>query len=142
MTEHALAKRVMKLLKPLDGCRVENRVGMGTPDVNYVHGWIELKQQDHWPKRASTVVKLHHDLTKEQRIWINRREKRGGIVYVLLQVERDYLLFRGSKAASLFGEATQAELRTAALYVWDAKTMNDELLPCLQLGTYPLANDS
>ncbi len=142
MSESALAKKVMRLLKPLDAKRVENRVGMGTPDVNYIHGWIELKQQDKWPKRASTVVRLHHDLTKEQRIWINRRDKLGGIVYVLLQVDRDYLLFRGSEAASILGQATQAELRKAALHVWTAATMTAELLTCLQLGTYPSVNDS
>jgi len=132
MSEQALARRVMKILRPLDAQRIENSCGRGVPDVNYIGGWLELKQQNKWPKRPTTKVRLDHDLTKEQRIWIRRREKKGGTVFVLLQIDRDYLLLSGGVAATIIGDSTEAELRAAALRVWDAPTMNSELLECLE----------
>tara|TARA_R110000796_G_scaffold41179_1_gene101910 strand:+ start:10402 stop:10809 length:408 start_codon:yes stop_codon:yes gene_type:complete len=132
MSEANLSRNVMKILRPLDAQRVENKCGKGTPDVNYIGGWIELKQQDAWPKRPTTKVRLSHDLTLEQRIWINRREKKGGTVFVLLQIARDYLLLSGGVAATVIGEANEAELRSAALHVWTASEMKDQLLPCLR----------
>tara|TARA_R110002167_G_C12707228_1_gene655131 strand:- start:29978 stop:30355 length:378 start_codon:yes stop_codon:yes gene_type:complete len=124
----------MKLLKPVDGVRVENMLGKGTPDVNYTGGWIELKQQDKWPVRASTKVKLNHDLSLEQRIWLSRRERKGGTAWVLLQIARDYMLFTGTVASEVIGECTQGELKAAAYRVWTSKQMKEELLSCLQQG--------
>jgi len=135
MSEKALWEMIRKPLRPLDPQRIENGIGKGTPDVNYVGGWLELKQQDNWPKRPTTKVRLDHDLTKEQRIWINRREKKGGTVFVLLQVARDYLLLSGGQAATIIGEATEAELREAALHVWSASEMKEHLLQCLRPAT-------
>ena len=133
MSEKALAGRVVKILKPLDSFRVENPCLKCTPDVNYIGGWIELKQQDSWPKRAATPVRLNHDLTMEQRIWLTRREEKGGTALVLLQVARDYLLLSGGVAAIIIGEATQEELKSAALHVWTSAELKTELLPCLRL---------
>lgn len=132
MSESALWDMIRKPLRPLDPQRVENSCGKGTPDVNYVGGWLELKQQDNWPKRPTTKVRLDHDLTKEQRIWINRREKKGGTVFVLVQIARDYLLLSGGVAATIIGEATEAELREAAMHVWTSTTLKENLLTCLQ----------
>lgn len=132
MSEKALAGHVMKALKPLDGQRVENACGRGTPDVNYVYGWIELKQEDNWPKKPETPLKLGHDLTLEQRIWLTRRSEKGGIALVLLQVARDYLLLSGADAAILIGAATQAQLKRLALHHWtSAAAMKQELVSCL-----------
>ena len=142
MSEAALWNLIRPVVRPLDAQRVENKCGKGTPDVNYIGGWIELKQQDAWPKRPTTKVRLDHDLSKEQRIWINRREKKGGTVFVLIQVARDYLLLSGGTAATVIGEATQAELRSAALHVWTSKTLKEELLECLRQATSPQANGS
>lgn len=132
MSEKALAGHVMKALRPLDGQRVENACGRGTPDVNYVGGWIELKQQDAWPKKPETPLKLGHDLTIEQRIWLTRREDKGGIALVLIQVARDYMLLSGGVAARLIGVATQAELKAAVIRHWtSAAAMKQELVSCL-----------
>lgn len=134
MSEKALAGHVMKALKPLDGVRVENPCHPGTPDVNYIGGWIELKQQDSWPKKPETPLKLGHDLTTEQRIWLTRRSEKGGIALVLLQVARDYLLLSGADAAILIGSATQAQLKRLALHHWtSAADMKRELVQCLRL---------
>jgi hypothetical protein len=133
MSEKALAGHVMKALKPADGVRVENGCGRGTPDVNYTDGWIELKQQDNWPKKPETPLKLSHDLTLEQRIWLTRREEKGGLAFVLMQVDRDYLLLSGGVAANIIGEATQAQLKEAAIAVWTSTAeLKRELLPCLR----------
>jgi hypothetical protein len=40
----------------LDPQRVENSLDNGTPDVNYTHGWLELKYLDAWPRRPGTLV--------------------------------------------------------------------------------------
>jgi len=135
MSEKALAQRIMPLLKPIDGIRIENMCAKGTPDVNFVGGWMELKQQDKWPVRATTKVKLDHDLSLEQRIWLQRRARKGEMTWVLLQVARDYLLFEGPEAAELLGECTQEELKAAAYRVWTSKEMKEELLSCLQQRT-------
>ncbi len=133
MSEKNLAGHVMKALKPLDGLRVENPCHPGTPDVNYIGGWIELKQQNAWPKKPETPLKLNHDLTLQQRIWLIRREDKGGVALVLVQVARDYLLLSGGVAARLIGEATQAELKTAAIAIWySASSMKQELATCLR----------
>ena len=132
MSEKALASRVMPLLKPIDGVRIENMCGKGTPDVNFAGGWMELKQQDKWPKRANTIVKLHHDLSLEQRIWLDRRARKGEMTWVLLQVARDYLLFEGPVASDVIGHRTQQGLKDVAFRVWTSKEMKEELLSCLQ----------
>ncbi len=133
MSEKALAGHVMKALKPLDGLRVENPCHPGTPDVNYIGGWIELKQHDNWPKNPETPLKLGHDLTTEQRIWLTRREEKGGVAFVLLQVARDYLLLLGGDAARLIGVANRAELTIAAIAHWtSAAAMKKDLVLCLR----------
>jgi hypothetical protein len=128
VSEKALAGKVMKILKPLDAHRVENLCGVGTPDVNYTNGWIELKQEDRWPKRPKTPVRLGHDLQPGQRIWLTRREEKGGRAYVLLQVSTDYLLFTGTVASRLIGVANQEELRAAAIFVCNSKQLPEALL--------------
>lgn len=133
MSEKALATMVMKVLKPLDGLRVENPCHPGTPDVNYVGGWIELKQHDKWPVKPETILKLGHDLTTQQRIWLTRRMEKGGVALVLLQVARDYLLLSGVVAANLIGTATQFELKEAAIAHWTSSAdLKKNLISCLQ----------
>jgi hypothetical protein len=79
--------------------RIENMVGVGRPDVNYcvrgVEGNIELKHAMNWPRRPETPLPLPH-YTPQQRNWQRDRERAGGRVYVLLEVERPkklYMLF-------------------------------------------------
>lgn len=134
MSEKALADRVMKILKPLHGIRVENPCLPGTPDVNCVGDvWIELKQQDKWPVKPETPLKLDHDYTPQQRLFAEKRITRGGKVYLLLQVDRDYLLLRGfPEAAELIGEATQAELKAAAIFCVSSRELPDALLKLLR----------
>lgn len=116
MSEKEQRQRVVKALRNLDALSVENRVGIGTPDINYTYGWLELKCLKNWPKNTNIAVKLDHDLTKEQRIWLKRRWAAGGECYVLLQVKREFFLFAGPVAAELIGVANQSRLRGAAVW--------------------------
>lgn len=72
MSEKAMRHRVIKALKPLDAISVENSVHPGTPDVNCVGAWIELKQVAKWPTITRALLNIRH-FTQEQRIWLRRR---------------------------------------------------------------------
>jgi len=90
-----------------DATSVENPAGPGTPDVQHIDGWLELKFLEAWPKRAETTVRIEH-FSPQQRVWLLRRymacEKRGtdhGQAFLLLYVAetREHLLFDGKTAA-------------------------------------------
>jgi hypothetical protein len=98
-----------------DPVAVENSVHMGTPDVNYTHGWIELKILDEWPKRESTAVKIRH-YTQQQKTWAIRRRAAGGTVWFLLRVGNcEWLLMAGATAAFVVGRANREQLISASV---------------------------
>jgi hypothetical protein len=118
--------KVVRFLKKWDAISVENRVHPGTPDVNHVHGWVELKWRRSWPTKPETVVEIDH-FTTEQKVWLKRRWRRGGTVYLLLQVRREWLLFTAPMAAQFVGCSTRAELIENALEYTD-QGMTEERL--------------
>lgn len=120
MSEATMSRNVCDAIRRLDPQRVENRtVGPGTPDVNYLLGWIENKWLRMWPQNADThAVKLDHDLEREQRVWLRQRWRMGGDCWVLLQVGRDWLLFTGEKGAEFVGRATRPVLYANAERTW------------------------
>jgi hypothetical protein len=123
---------VISALKALDAIAVENPVYPGTPDVNYVEGWIELKSLDKYPKKlAITKVKIPH-YTKQQRAWIMKRHNRGGQVFLLLQIVNEWFIFDGRYAALHVGRVLHEELKNNALFYWDRKPTKAELLQCFQ----------
>jgi hypothetical protein len=93
----------------LDPEPIENTVGVGTPDINWSKGWIELKVLPAWPSRSTTPVCIPH-FTAQQRAWILSRSKAGGLVHIVLKVGRKWLLLDGEWAANNLGKATQADL--------------------------------
>lgn len=115
--------RVVRALKSLDPIAVENPARPGTPDVNFIEGWIELKDVEHWPKIASTPLRVRH-FTPQQKVWLARRQKKGGNVWLLLRVQNDWLLFDGITAAMHLGLRTRAELTALATRVWH-KRLNE-----------------
>jgi hypothetical protein len=127
--EKTLRKEVCKILRDagLDPMAVENRCAIGVPDVECVAGWIELKTADGCDE--DKVLRLAHDLGPEQRIWIRRRIKRGGSVWVLLQIGKVYLLLDGGAAAEHIGQATLRELRSLSIGVAESLTSLREELP-------------
>ena len=124
--------RVVRALKPLDAISVENPVHPGTPDVNYVHGWIELKALPVWPAKPTSPVRLDH-FRPEQKVWIARRIRHGGRVDLLLRVDREWLRFRDPDVILALGLLDRAELYRLASQRWTTTPTNRELLACFQL---------
>lgn len=124
MSERALRKRVIRALKPLHAVAVENGVGPGTPDVNFVEGWIELKQVDEWPRRGGPLRLEHY--TQQQRIWHRQRSAKGGNIFVLLQVGQELFLFDGPTAARYLGIGTRRVLIDASMMFWPRWPGDDE----------------
>lgn len=91
-------------LAGLDPVRVENALGSGTgtPDVNYVGGWIEDKYLPAWPKKANSIVRVRH-YTPEQRAWHIKRCNAGGRVHVVIEVAGEWFVFDGRTAAANLG---------------------------------------
>lgn len=114
-----------------DPIAVENgRCHPGTPDVNWTHGWIELKVNPAWPARASTLVKFE-TFTKQQRIWLRNRWNAGGSAYLLARVGRNHLLWTGSDAADFVGIVDREKLEALAVMNtvgFDAKLLLQHLL--------------
>lgn len=106
----------------LDPVAIENGISAGVPDVNYLFGWIELKQVREWPKRDTTPLRCDH-FTPQQRRWLARRHKAGGAVYVLLKVAREWILLDGEVAVEHLGRTTRAEIYNVAAGAWP-KRMN------------------
>lgn len=126
----SMKPRVIKALKKLDAVSVENSVGAGTPDVNYIEGWIELKWLRCWPARENTIVKIEH-YKPAQKIFAVRRRKKGGQCWLLLLVRGQWLLFDGAVAALKINKATARELFECAHRVWPDGLIDEELRECI-----------
>jgi hypothetical protein len=109
----------------LDPCSVENPAFPGTPDVQHIDGWLELKFLEKWPKRETTTVRIEH-FTPQQRCWLfqrylacAKRKTNHGQAFLLLYVEetREHMLFDGKTAARKVAKdgATRAKLYDWAL---------------------------
>lgn len=130
MSEKAMRHRVVKALRPLDAISVENVIYPGTPDVNCVGGWIELKQVARWPRFLRALLQIRH-FTQEQRIWLRRRWWAGGGAFLLLQVGREWLLFDGETAFEVGRSMTEEAMREGAIRVWSDGLVDEELIECI-----------
>lgn len=125
MSEKGQRAAIIRALKMLDARAVENRVGAGTPDVNFVGGWLELKWMRRWPKKGG-IVKIEH-YTDTQRLWLARRWNAKGWTGLLLQVGRQHLLFEAPFACWSVGRCSQQDLYDGAVKVWQNGMKNAEL---------------
>lgn len=125
-----MRNKVVKALKLLDAMAVENQVRPGTPDVNYIEGWIELKWLRAWPKRPETIVQIEH-FTKQQRVWHFQRRRAGGQSWFLLQVRREWLLIDGALAALIVNKATRQELIGNTTVYWSSGLCGPDLVKML-----------
>lgn len=116
MRESDIRKRVVAALRPLHAQAVENPINPGTPDVEFVGGWMEIKYLKSWPKRPTTKVTVQH-FTPQQRIWIRDRVEKGGKVLLLLRVDDEWMLFSG-KQVDKIGTWTEAEMTFFAQGYW------------------------
>lgn len=99
----------------MDPVRVENPALPGTPDVNFIEGWAELKHIDGWPVRGGPL-RLGHPPTPEQKVWLARRWQAGGNCALVLRVAREWFLFQGGDVAKLWANPpAQVELRSYAI---------------------------
>jgi hypothetical protein len=122
--------RVTKALRPLDAIAVENPARPGTPDVNFVEGWVELKWVRAWPKNETTIVPFKH-FTPQQRVFHIRRRQAGGISWVLIQCRREWILLAGEVAALVVGQSTRQELFDHAHRTWTNGLVQKELVECI-----------
>lgn len=105
----------------LDPVRVENPAMPGTPDVNYVDGWIEMKAARGWPVKGGPL-QLSHPPTAEQIAWLFRREAFGGKAWLVLSVgagtSREWFLFTARSVRVLWARnqrPCEEQLRAEAL---------------------------
>ena len=122
--------KVIQALHELNAIAVENPVLPGTPDVNYVEGWIELKWLRAWPTGSATVVPIKH-FTPQQRVFHIKRRMAGGHSWVLIQCRREWLLFIGEVAAFTVGQCTRQELYDNASARWSNGLDVKELTSCI-----------
>lgn len=121
----------------LDPVRVENVLGEGTPDVNYVGGWIELKHLDAWPKRSDTVVHFER-FTVFQKEFLRRRWWAGEATWLMVRVGPELLLFSGFDAPAVRQGLSQTGLRL--LSVWGSRDGRwSDLGPVLRRRTEDLS---
>lgn len=127
-----MRQRVVKILRKAGKAPtpVENTALPGTPDLNFVEGWCELKRIGGWPKRPETFVRVK-EFTPKQRAWAKRRHRAGGKVFFLLQAGRDWLLLPGNVAADIVDRATKQELIDEAIGYWRNGLNERELVECL-----------
>lgn len=76
--------------------RMSDDIQSGVPDGCYIawgiSGLLEFKYTRHWPKRATTRVKVGHGLTTNQREYLEDWRAHGGNAYVLLGIEDAWYL--------------------------------------------------
>lgn len=97
--------------------RVENRVGPGTPDCDFIaskrRGWLELKREH--------VLRPEHclSLRKEQVPWHLDYARAGGDAWIALLAGRQYFLWRGEHARRLKNQPLRETADLAE--VWGGK---------------------
>jgi len=131
MSESSMRQRLCVGLRPLDGQPIENRLKGGTPDVNYIDGWMELKWLRSWPVRDGVISLPHY--TNGQRLWLRRRGKRGGIAMLVLQVGKHWFFFDWEYACDFVGKtATRLDLEWNAVKQFPNGLKNKELVAWLR----------
>lgn len=118
-----------------EATRHEDKLQAGIADVSFVtsipdryegaHGWMELKKVELLPVRESTIVRLPH-YTDAQRIFLLQKGQHAGMTFLLLQAERDYLLFNWEAAQSV-GHLTTADLYAKADWISQGKLCGGSL---------------
>ena len=97
-----LKKHMPNVMDRLD--RIENVVGVGTPDVNYcidgVDGWIEMKSPKEPVRPTSKLFKFknNHSLNQDQMNWFLRQRNADGRAFILICTNKRWMLVEGEHA--------------------------------------------
>lgn len=130
---------VIRILAPLHAIAVENAVGIGTPDVFFIGGCLELKSCDAWPRGKDTILRKGVDkkgFTTLQRLFAIKRRRAQGFHCVCLKVDRDWFLVEGALAAQHLGiDWTRRDISRNAWKVWLGGLNSDEFLECITEAT-------
>jgi len=110
-----MRQKLIVFLRDLDAVSVENPAFPGTPDINFIEGWLECKWLREWPKKDNSIVHLEH-FTPQQKVWIYRRWRKKGNVYLVLQCRKEWFVFDGETAFTHVGMVTKEELIKLAVY--------------------------
>tara|TARA_R110000851_G_scaffold16046_3_gene52556 strand:+ start:5449 stop:5871 length:423 start_codon:yes stop_codon:yes gene_type:complete len=114
MSEASSRSNLVNKLKSLDAVSIESpSTGLGIPDVFFIGGVIECKWMRYWPKNADTrPVKFGHPLSKEQQVWLYRRERCGGLALVCAQVSKSWFFWSGKhiKENNLWDNMTRPQM--------------------------------
>lgn len=120
-------------LRGLDVTRIEGVPGFPDLELCWLGhaGWIELKIA-HRPVRSTTGIQMPHRVTREQAIWLRRRWRAGGSVWILLRLGKGHGATRhmipGYLAAWLRHRPTEDELLTHP-HVIEVRTPRAVLMP-------------
>jgi len=137
MSENSMKGTLVKRLSTLDACSIESPMtGIGIPDVNYIGGWIECKSMKAWPKGCDkNPVKFDHALSKEQQVWLYRRERAGGVALVCAKVSTSWFFFSGRtiKENNLWDNMTRPQMHHWAMKVFEKSLPQKELCDWLIL---------
>jgi hypothetical protein len=121
-----------------EATRHEDAYQKGIADVSFVqlgrHGWMELKWVARYPVRESTVVRIPH-YTDEQRAFLRAKGSAGGMTFLFMKIERDYLLFDHLNAPDV-GMVTASELRALASCVMSGKFDPEKLFKAIEENMY------
>lgn len=130
LKESTMRGTVVKLLSSMHAVSIENGVGVGTPDVEYVDGWLELKSVD-LPKNPDTPVRVPH-FTPQQKVFLRKRTACGGIALLFLKAGPWWLLFDGVTAAEIVGKVSLGALVDRCIVGWQTTPPKQELVSCLK----------
>lgn len=131
MAEGSMKSTLVKRLSPLDAVSIESPMtGLGIPDVNCTAGWIECKAMKSWPKGCEIrPVRFTHPLSKEQQVWLYRRERAGGVALVCAKVGTTWFFFSGKtiKENDLWDNMTKPQMYQWAVKVFERSLPQKEL---------------
>lgn len=115
--------------------RIENGVGVGTPDINYciagVEGWIEQKSPIEPKRTATPLFGSNHKLTQDQKNWFMRQQKAGGKGWILISTDVRWILISGRYADNL-NVFTTSELLELAAWTTTKPVRDKELWTALR----------
>ena len=125
MTEQTDYKMLrMRMKQPLDRLeRIENVVGVGTPDINFciegAEGWIEMKSPKTPKRKGTPLFGSNHKLSQDQKNWFKKQANADGNGFILICSKTRWILIDGCHADKVNDLTVQELLDISS---WRAQT--------------------